>query len=474
MIKTIIISVLFMFLSTSSFALVDSNATAETQALYSSLQAASGNYINFGIEYPDYSDTGCYPSAPFRCGLRYTNSSVVRTGKQPSIYAADFSIWDGSMTERLKQHYRNGGLIFIGWHFPNPIYSTYDWPRNTIETTNNVQAMMDHTGDPLSCVLSSCRVPYLALWDKFADWANNFRDDNGKLIPFVFRPYHEMDDSWFWWGTYLGLSYENSVSDLGGGVTRFNCVTSASVSTNCNSNFSAGKTITIRGNSTYNGVYTISAVSGTTVDINVAYAGASGSLGKIFITRGPEYIAMFQDLVVYLRDIKGVHNILYGYSPNPVNSLYTNLIPYATDCYPGDNYIDILGADFYDDLDVYTTDNQGFTQGLMYWYSVVGTVAQSKGKPWGIFEGIRYYPSHPNSTGWSLLLNSMKTYYNPVVRTMSFLNVWNNAYESRIGYSDQADFLSFSNDGLFKFITYTIPNPNVRKWNGSLYGKIGN
>jgi len=67
-------------LSAPAWALVDSSATAETQALYSSLQAASGNYINFGIEYPDHEDTGCYPGKPERCGLTYSNSSVVRTG----------------------------------------------------------------------------------------------------------------------------------------------------------------------------------------------------------------------------------------------------------------------------------------------------------------------------------------------------------------------------------------------------------
>jgi mannan endo-1,4-beta-mannosidase len=25
-------------------------------------------------------------------------------------------------------------------------------------------------------------------------------DNNGKLIPIIFRPFHEFDGNWFWWG----------------------------------------------------------------------------------------------------------------------------------------------------------------------------------------------------------------------------------------------------------------------------------
>jgi len=36
--------------------------------------------------------------------------------------------------------------------------------------------------------------------DKIAHYAKHIIDKNGKLIPIIFRPFHEFDGSWFWWG----------------------------------------------------------------------------------------------------------------------------------------------------------------------------------------------------------------------------------------------------------------------------------
>ena len=64
--------------------------------------------------------------------------------------------------------------------------------------------------------------------------------------------------------------------------------------------------------------------------------------GKGNCTRD-EYIALWQFTVQYLRDTKGLHNILYVYSPDIVSSYDSYL-----ECYPGDEYVDILGLDAYD------------------------------------------------------------------------------------------------------------------------------
>lgn len=36
--------------------------------------------------------------------------------------------------------------------------------------------------------------------DRLASFFNTWRTDDGKLIPFLFRPYHEHSGSFFWWG----------------------------------------------------------------------------------------------------------------------------------------------------------------------------------------------------------------------------------------------------------------------------------
>jgi mannan endo-1,4-beta-mannosidase len=36
--------------------------------------------------------------------------------------------------------------------------------------------------------------------DKVASIVSNLKDNNGKQIPIIFRPFHEFDGNWFWWG----------------------------------------------------------------------------------------------------------------------------------------------------------------------------------------------------------------------------------------------------------------------------------
>jgi mannan endo-1,4-beta-mannosidase len=36
--------------------------------------------------------------------------------------------------------------------------------------------------------------------DKVAAFISQLKDSTGKLIPIIFRPYHEFDGDWFWWG----------------------------------------------------------------------------------------------------------------------------------------------------------------------------------------------------------------------------------------------------------------------------------
>ena len=56
-----------------------------------------------------------------------------------------------------------------------------------------------------------------------------------------------------------------------------------------------------------------------------------------------EYIAPWRFTLEYLRDTKGVHNLLYVYSPDIVSSQDNYL-----EFWPGDAYVDVLGLDAYD------------------------------------------------------------------------------------------------------------------------------
>ncbi|AYO56877.1 hypothetical protein CO230_01240 [Chryseobacterium sp. 6424] len=102
--------------------------------------------------------------------------------------------------------------------------------------------------------------------DKVASVFNNLIGNDGKKIPVIFRPFHEFDGNWFWWGANY-----------------------------------------------------------CTAD---------------------EYNQAYQFTVSYLRDTKGVHNVLYAFSPD---ASYNNSVSYLQR-YPGDSYVDILGMDNYYDF----------------------------------------------------------------------------------------------------------------------------
>jgi mannan endo-1,4-beta-mannosidase len=41
---------------------------------------------------------------------------------------------------------------------------------------------------------------YKEILKTIADFANSAKAKDGKLVPMIFRPFHEFDSDWFWWG----------------------------------------------------------------------------------------------------------------------------------------------------------------------------------------------------------------------------------------------------------------------------------
>ena len=72
--------------------------------------------------------------------------------------------------------------------------------------------------------------------------------------------------------------------------------------------------------------------------------------GEQFLSLPEEYKTAYQFTVDYLKNTKGVHNILYAFSPDNSYTTETNYLSR----YPGDKYVDVLGMDNYGDF-----DNQG-------------------------------------------------------------------------------------------------------------------
>ena len=149
-----------------------------------------------------------------------------------------------------------------------------------------------------------------------------------------------------------------------------------------------------------------------------------------------EYKAIWQFTVTYLRDSLNVHQLLYAYSPDKTQSKEEYLR-----CYPGDDYVDILGLDNY----YRSPRDKAFIVSQM---GMVGEIAKEKHKPAALTEtgseGI------PNGQWWTdELLGMLKA--DSMTQRLVYLVVWRNAnahhyYAPYLGHSSAENFKVFSKD----------------------------
>lgn len=85
----------------------------------------------------------------------------------------------------------NGGVNTFSWHARNPLTEGDSWDVSS----NQVVASIISGGE--------LNDKYLGWLDRVADFFLSLRDKDGELIPIIFRPFHELSGSWFWWGKNL-------------------------------------------------------------------------------------------------------------------------------------------------------------------------------------------------------------------------------------------------------------------------------
>jgi mannan endo-1,4-beta-mannosidase len=174
--------------------LIDNKATKETKALFKNLFDLSKEHILFGHQHATQYGHGWYGDAD-----RSDVKSV--TGSHPAVIGVDFSGLSGrpdSMIEKEKASlrksiadtYNRGGVTTVAWHFNNPVSKTnFYWNDSTAAAAvKNIIPGGSHNGT------------YKAILKTVADLANSTKGNDGKLVPVIFRPYHEFDGDWFWWG----------------------------------------------------------------------------------------------------------------------------------------------------------------------------------------------------------------------------------------------------------------------------------
>lgn len=205
--KTVFIfSLLLIFKGHAIHAQVDSDATYKTKSLYFNLKRVQeSDQFLFGQE---FFNSFRYSSGSAH-GDEQSSDSKTITGAHPAVLGSDFHYYlEKDATERsyhteaVKWAYQQGYVITFDWHLSARGRTSYvcsssgSTPAAPPNLARNI-ANGNTNGD---------RDWYLGELDKVIDIINNDLVVGDDTIPIVFRPLHEMNGNWFWWGVCSGLS----------------------------------------------------------------------------------------------------------------------------------------------------------------------------------------------------------------------------------------------------------------------------
>ena len=172
--------------------IVDKNATAETKALLANLWTVADKGWMFGhhddlwygrywYDQPGGSDTKAV------------------CGDYPAVFSVDISeIMDdragaaaNAIRRRVMLEARERGEVILACaHLNNPKTGNDAWDNSSSDVVKEILTEGTTT-----------RTKYLGWLDNCASFALGLKDSEDRLIPIIFRMYHEHTQSWSWWGT---------------------------------------------------------------------------------------------------------------------------------------------------------------------------------------------------------------------------------------------------------------------------------
>ena len=177
--------------------MVDKNASTETVALFYNLRNLGKTKIIIGQQ------------DAFNSFYQNSGSSDIKktTGNDPSILGSDFMFitdkdnpnnnWyvqqENKIIQDSKDAYAKGMINTFCWHLREPYNekSFYSADMTSEQRTDAFKSLAPG---------GKFNDWYTKKLDKVASVVSNLKDTNGKQIPIIFRPFHEFDGNWFWWG----------------------------------------------------------------------------------------------------------------------------------------------------------------------------------------------------------------------------------------------------------------------------------
>lgn len=153
------------------------NATRETVRLYAYLRSMVGNGILAGQQ-------ECPTPGRFGGEMRYLRAV---SGKLPAIRGLDFihNDFDG-VVRRSRAWHKMGGIVSICWHWGTP-------PDGVGYPSSQGQIDLEEALTPGTAL-------YEAMLERMDEAAQALKRLQRSKIPVLWRPLHEFDGGWFWWG----------------------------------------------------------------------------------------------------------------------------------------------------------------------------------------------------------------------------------------------------------------------------------
>ena len=173
---------------------IDAKATKETKALYQNLLKLSDQHTLFGHQHATEYGHGW-------SGDQDRSDVKSVCGSHPGVIGVDFSGFSGQPAEAMQKAkedirknvvdtYNRGGVTTAAWHFRNPVSKGgFYWVDSV--SLPGVKYIIPG---------GEAHKQYKEILKGLGEWAHSVKGADGQLAPVIFRPFHEFDGGWFWWG----------------------------------------------------------------------------------------------------------------------------------------------------------------------------------------------------------------------------------------------------------------------------------
>lgn len=173
---------------------IDKSATQETIDLYNRLfdslekgiMVAHQDDLAYGHSWykedgrSDLKDvTGDYPAV---VGWELGHLEIGAEFNLDSVYFSD-------MKRYIRETHKRGGITTASWHGDNIVTGNTSWDCDQDYVVKSIIPGGEN------------HEQFLTWLDRLADFFLDLKNEEGVLIPVVFRMYHEHTGAWFWWGS---------------------------------------------------------------------------------------------------------------------------------------------------------------------------------------------------------------------------------------------------------------------------------